>query len=283
VSAESLELVATPARPPAAFVSSLALVLLVSGAALTGGDFPLAVYALSFWPYYVYALAFCIGVAPLGEIKRDAITVKTVSLVALGAAYLGAPVDGLSLAVVGGGFLLNALGARALGSDRTYYGHEVAGLPERHVTSFPYAWIAHPMLVGNMAAFGGTLVNPDFRRDWWPLAGAHVAMNLGLLLMELYVTPRLRERLRAVAAEASAAVLRTPVRTSFSVASTGAAVGGGLGWWAGFPTPSAADVASGAVIGAGILAHAAITFFCYSPPASRGYDGSGERHHELPR
>jgi hypothetical protein len=184
--------------------------------------------------------------------------------------------------VVATGFLLNALGARALGSDRTYYGHEVAGLPERRVTSFPYSWIAHPMLVGNMAAFAGTLVNPDFRREWWPLASAHVAMNLGLLLMELHVTPRLRERIRAVAAEASAAALRTPIRTGFSVAGAGAAVGGGLGWWAGFPTPSAADAASGAVIGAGVLAHAAITFFCYSPPASRRDDGSGARSHELP-
>ena len=25
------------------------------------------------------------------------------------------------------------------------------------------------MLVGNVAAFGGTLLNADFRRAWWPL------------------------------------------------------------------------------------------------------------------
>ncbi len=44
--------------------------------------------------------------------------------------------------------------ARALGTDRTYYGHEVAGLPHRRITTFPYSWISHPMLAGNIAAFG---------------------------------------------------------------------------------------------------------------------------------
>ena len=41
------------------------------------------------------------------------------------------------------------------------------------------------MIVGNVAAFGGTLLNPEFRQHWWPLAGLHVALNIGLLAMEL--------------------------------------------------------------------------------------------------
>ncbi len=36
------------------------------------------------------------------------------------------------------------------------------------------------MIVGNVAAFGGTLINPAFREQWWPLAGLHVALNIGL-------------------------------------------------------------------------------------------------------
>ena len=41
------------------------------------------------------------------------------------------------------------------------------------------------MILGNVAAFGGTLINPGFAQDWWPLAGLHVAFNIGLLAMEL--------------------------------------------------------------------------------------------------
>jgi len=249
---------------------------------LPGGHLPLAVYALSFWHYYLYGLAYGIGAVSLSVLKRDAIAMKTVSLAALGVACLGAPVDGPSVAVVGAGFLLNALGARALGPDRTYYGHEVAGLPRWRATSFPYSWIAHPMLVGNIAAFGGTLINADFRREWWPLAGAHVAMNVGLLAMELSVTPRVRERLRAVAGQAAAAALRAPMRTGLYVAGPGAAVGGVLGWAAGSGTPSTTHVVLGAAIGAGVAAHAAVIAICYSMPALPRAAGDGAPRHELP-
>ena len=44
---------------------------------------------------------------------------------------------------------------------------------------------AHPMILGNVAAFGGTLINPQFREAWWPLSSLHVVLNLGLLAMEL--------------------------------------------------------------------------------------------------
>src|SRR5258708_13533499 len=41
------------------------------------------------------------------------------------------------------------------------------------------------MILGNVAAFGGTLITPEFRQHWWPLASLHVALNIGLLVMEL--------------------------------------------------------------------------------------------------
>jgi len=44
---------------------------------------------------------------------------------------------------------------------------------------------SHPMILGNVAAFGGTLINAPFRADWWPLASLHVVLNIGLLAMEL--------------------------------------------------------------------------------------------------
>lgn len=146
-------------------------------------------YALGFWHYAAYMLAYRYGAVPHAAFKRDAVGLKAIALGALGAAYFSAPLDPLSVAIVAAGFGLNAFAASVLGGDRTYYGYEVAGLPPRRVTAFPFSLIAHPMLVGNMAAYAGTLLNPAFREAWWPLACAHVALNLALLLMEKSVEP----------------------------------------------------------------------------------------------
>jgi hypothetical protein len=179
-------------RRDPSLLSSLVFVTVACAIAYAERNHALAVYLLSFWHYGVYALAFYFGAVALPVFKRDAVVLKTVSLLALGSAYLAEPLNALSLAVIGAGFGLNILAARALGSDRTYYGHELAGLPHRRITAFPYSWTAHPMLFGNMAAFGGTLINAEFCRQWWPLACTHVALNLALLAMECLVRPQRR-------------------------------------------------------------------------------------------
>jgi hypothetical protein len=153
---------------------------------------PLAIYLLSFWHYVLYWLAFAYGAIAFDVFKRDAIAMKTVSVAALAVVYLREPLDFVSLAVIAGGILLNVRAASALGLDRTYYGHEVAGLPPRRVTTFPYSLVSHPMILGNVAAFGGTLINAPFRDQWWPLAALHVVLNIGLLAMELVGQQRRR-------------------------------------------------------------------------------------------
>jgi len=160
---------------------ALFVLVVLLGAALDG-SLPLAVYLLSFWHYYLYWLAFAFGAVPFDVFKRDAVAMKTVSVLALAMVYLAAPLDLASLTVIAGGFLLNLRAASVLGMDRTYYGHEVADLPQQRITVFPYSLVAHPMIVGNVAAFGGTLINPEFAQHWWPLAGLHVALNIGLLV-----------------------------------------------------------------------------------------------------
>jgi hypothetical protein len=150
----------------------------------------LAVYLLSFWHYYLYWLAFAFCAVPFGVFKRDAVAMKTVSVTALAMVYLAVPLDLVSLVVIVVGVLLNVRAATVMGLDRTYYGHEVAGLPPRRITAFPYSMIAHPMIVGNVVAFGGTLINPAFAQQWWPLACLHAVLNVGLLVMELASRPR---------------------------------------------------------------------------------------------
>lgn len=217
------------------FVAAVALSV-PYGAALDR-SLPRAVWLLSFWHYYLYWLAFAFGAVPFRVFTRDAVAMKTVSVAALAVVYLTAPLDLASLAVIAGGIGLNVWAASVLGFDRTYYGHEVAGLSPRRITAFPYSLIAHPMIVGNVAAFGGTLINPAFAQQWWPLAGLHVALNIGLLAMEL-AGPGL---LRAVR------------------------IGGGLV----FAGLLAAVLQQGALPGAAAVACAWLLYRCYAQPVRR--------------
>ena len=153
-----------------------------------------AVYIASFWQYLLYATAFLERRVSLDAFHRDALLTRSASLVAFGWAYLSQPISVLSLMVVTAGFALNFAAVRALGADRTYYGVELAGLPPKRVVGFPYSCKSHPMLVGNMAAIGGALLNVEFARQWWPLAVLHVALNLAIILMEAYVRPQTSER-----------------------------------------------------------------------------------------
>src|SRR5262245_36443297 len=128
-------------------LSCVLLVLSVLLGATLERSLPLAVYLLSFWYYYLYWLAFAFRAIPFAVFKRDAMAMKTVSVALLATAYLAAPIDVVSLIVIGAGILLNLRAAMVLGVDRTYYGHEVASLPSHRITAFPYSLTAHPMIL----------------------------------------------------------------------------------------------------------------------------------------
>jgi hypothetical protein len=176
-------------------LACLVFVLAVLIAAFVERSQLLAIYLLSFGHYVLYWVAFAFGTIAFDVFKRNAIAMKTLSVTVLAFVYLSAPLDPVSLAVIAGGILLNLRAAQVLGLDRTYYGHEVAGLPARRITAFPYSLTSHPMILGNVAAFGGTLINAPFRAEWWPLASLHVVLNIGLLAMEL-AGPRHRRTVR---------------------------------------------------------------------------------------
>lgn len=228
----------------------VALVALVLAALYLGAPPALAVGALSFWHYALYWLAWRYRAIPLALFRRDAVVMKSVALLVLGAVYFTAPPDLWSLTAVGAGFLLNLAAARALGPDRTYYGHELARLPLLRITAFPYSHIAHPMLVGNMTAFGGTLLNAGFRADWWPLACAHVALNAGLMVME--TTARQRRGSTAGSSPLAGGAL--------------VIAGAGLCAAAAYPGDAAAIIAA-AAIGGGCAAYAWILVRCFAAPA----------------
>ena len=232
------------------------------GAALDR-SLPLAVYLLSFWHYYLYWLAFAFGAIPFDVFKRDAVAMKTVSVAALAAVYLAAPLDLASLIVIACGILLNVRAAAALGIDRTYYGHEVAGLPPRRITAFPYSLTNHPMILGNVAAFGGTLINPEFRQHWWPLACLHVALNIGLLGMEL-AGPR---RARTVGIGGGLTFAGLLCGAAFAALESGKEV-------------TAAITLGGTLVDAAAVACAWALYRCYALPASVPASRAGEAPQE---
>jgi|GEM_PF-629505 len=217
-------------RRNASWLSSLLFVISMLGLGYLGKDSKLLVSSLSFWHYYLYWLAYYHGAVPPDVFRRDAIFMKTVSIIGLGSVYLAAPLNLASFTVVAFGFLLNCLAARALGVDRTYYGYELAELPRVQITTFPYSWFSHPMLIGNILAFGGTMINANFRRQWWPLACGHVAMNVGLLFMELAVIPQRRSARRAAFRDAQATGWHS-LRTGACLAIAGGALAAAAGSW----------------------------------------------------
>ncbi|MGI9502671.1 MAG: methyltransferase [Geminicoccaceae bacterium] len=173
------------ARDPLPLLTAL-FVILIAVFAYAAQRLELAVYALSFWHYLVYALAFLWRAIPHERFIRDSLILKCLSLAAFVLVLSMTIPNVLSLIVMAIGFTFNIAAARALGKERTYYGYELAALPPKHITSFPYSLTAHPMLIGNMLAYGGTLLDETFRQAWWPLGVLHVILNLLIILNEAY-------------------------------------------------------------------------------------------------
>lgn len=173
------------ARDPLPLLTAL-FVILVTALAYAAQRFELAVYALSFWHYLVYALAFLWRTVTHERFIRDSLILKSLSLAAFVLVLSMTIPNAVSLIVMAIGFTFNIAAARALGTERTYYGYELAALPHKHITSFPYSLTAHPMLIGNMLAYGGTLLDETFRQAWWPLGVLHVVLNLLIILNEAY-------------------------------------------------------------------------------------------------
>ena len=160
--------------------------LIVLALSYTADDWKLAVYALSFWQYLVYALAFFWLRISLDAFKNDSMVLKTISLAALAFVFWVSVPSLLSLIVIATGFALNLSAVLALGADRTYYGVELGAISAERVNSFPYSTIPHPMLLGNIIAYGGMFLDAQIRQDWWPLILAHVVLNALIIFMEAY-------------------------------------------------------------------------------------------------
>lgn len=91
-----------------------------------------------------------------------------------------------SLVMIVTGSTVSSLATKALGIDGTYFGCELGMCKTEWVTAFPYNVIPHPMIVGQLFAFMGVQLLPEFRAAWPWLMPAHCAMYTLVMLQEQF-------------------------------------------------------------------------------------------------
>lgn len=249
--------------------STPCLALVAATAAWVADEPALAVYAVSFWHYLLYWWAYRYGCVSTQRLRRDALVVKTLSLTAFGWAFAQASPSGWTIALATAGFGLNAAGAWQLGADRTYYGWELGDVPHRRVTGFPYSVVPHPMLIGNMLAFGSALVTPAFRERWWFLSAAHIVLNLGLLRMETRVAPSTDRTAQPAPAGTWALGTRLPFIPVVARALTGGAAGAALAALTASAGGQAVRGWAWAAVGAAMAAHGGRLAAGYLSPSTQ--------------
>lgn len=89
-----------------------------------------------------------------------------------------------SIAMIVAGAAVSVLASRALGVDGTYFGPELGICEMKWVTAFPYSCVPHPMIVGQLVAFAGVHLLPEFRAAWPWLMPAHCALYLLVMAQE---------------------------------------------------------------------------------------------------
>eukprot|EP00752_Nemacystus_decipiens_P018312 g16428.t1 len=90
----------------------------------------------------------------------------------------------VSLLLIIAGSTVSTLASKALGMDGTYFGPELGICEMKWVTAFPYSCVPHPMIVGQIVAFAGVHLLPEFRAACAWLMPAHCAFYLVVLLQE---------------------------------------------------------------------------------------------------
>jgi hypothetical protein len=149
--------------------------------------------ATSFRHYATYMATFAYRAPPVahGYLMRDAKLFKTIALLHLGRRLLPLvdlprDIPGLTLAVAG--FCVTLMATAQLGMVRTYFGSELGFVKPNWISGFPYNCIPHPMIVGQLFAFGNILY-------WWNDRMSTESMYLVMAHMSCYTLHMVQEML----------------------------------------------------------------------------------------
>ena len=123
------------------------------------------VITTSFRHYVLYMTTFAYRTPPvaLGNLMRDAKLYKTISMLHLARLLVPMVLSSWSSAGVGGTwvglglalacFSVTILATTRLGLVRTYFGAELGFVQPRWIVGFPYGYLPHPMILGQLSAY----------------------------------------------------------------------------------------------------------------------------------
>jgi len=116
----------------------------------------------SFRHYLIYICTFGFRepMVAHGYLMRDAKLFKTIALTHLGRRLLPLvqlPNDIPGVLLATAGFGITMLATARLGFVRTYFGSELGFVKPKWITGFPYGYIPHPMIVGQIVAYSSIL------------------------------------------------------------------------------------------------------------------------------
>lgn len=147
----------------------------------------------SFRHYVIYITTFGFRQPPVayGTFLRDCRIYKTMALYHLAKMMfpkIDLPLDMPGIVSAAVGFGITMLATVRLGMYRTYFGSELGFVKPKWISGFPYGTIPHPMIVGQLFAFGSVLA-------WW---GKRLAFDEKVLIgahMGFYTTHMVQEML----------------------------------------------------------------------------------------
>jgi hypothetical protein len=147
------------------------------------------VYVVCFicvYVYVIYIIQFVFRTYPQYKFIRDALLFKVLSWGITLFIYLQYTVQPVSLILVVISLLFTYYCYLILGTKNTYFGNELH-TSEEHVLKFPYGYIPHPMILGNIVLFSSMLLHPQFRKGpYGILPLLHIMFYVIVLLLEIY-------------------------------------------------------------------------------------------------
>ena len=156
---------------------------------------PIFLYGSSFVHYLLYFAVYYTreGVA-FYTFQRRAMFFKALALAQLVFIYVSfARIDALSIGLIALGVALSGAAARVLGMDRSYFAAELGRCEPLTLHRFPYNFLSHPMIVGNVIALVGFYTLPELRAAVPYLVPMHMAFYFLQLLQERGVVLRKAE------------------------------------------------------------------------------------------
>jgi len=147
--------------------------------------FPYLVYLITIIYHVIYISEYSFRTVPLAEFRRDAVTFR---LLAWGILFTLCSPNVYSSIIACIGFALTFASFWQLGPNLTYFSRELNELTEsdkQRKVGFPYGYIPHPMIVGDIISISALLITPCFWNNWYPLIMLHIVAYMFVLFQEI--------------------------------------------------------------------------------------------------